>query len=99
MKELLLLISVSDMMLIADSLTSTEGDHGEIEEKLAKVSEASHSPSLTDDPPPIPTPAYLQKHHHSIVLFLFIAIMWWLGAMGSGILITAYVAVDVAIVN
>lgn len=62
-------ISLSKMQSISDSLTSTEGDHGEMEEKLAKVSEASPSPSPTDDPPPIPTPAYLQKHHHSIVFF------------------------------
>ncbi|KAL3990103.1 hypothetical protein ACH3XW_30375 [Acanthocheilonema viteae] len=51
---------------VKNSLTSTEGDHVEVEEKLAKVSEASHSPSSTDDPQPVPTPAYLQKHHHSI---------------------------------
>ncbi|VDK84951.1 unnamed protein product [Litomosoides sigmodontis] len=37
-----------------------------MEEKLAKVSEASHSPSSVDDPPPVPAPAYLQKRHHSI---------------------------------
>ncbi|KAM3728074.1 Dystrophin-like protein [Dirofilaria immitis] len=55
---------------VKNSLTSTEGDHVEVEEKLAKVSEASHSPSPTDEPPPLATtttPAYLQKHHSIFV--------------------------------
>ncbi|MCP9263321.1 Dystrophin-like protein 1 [Dirofilaria immitis] len=63
--------SISDKIdNVADSLTSTEGDHVEVEEKLAKVSEASHSPSPTDEPPPLATtttPAYLQKHHSIFV--------------------------------
>ncbi|VIO89815.1 conserved hypothetical protein,hypothetical protein [Brugia malayi] len=56
----------SSNIRVKNSLTSTEGDHIEIEEKLAKVSEASRSPSPTDDPPPLTTsgtPVYLQKRH------------------------------------
>uniref|UniRef100_A0A0R3S620 Spindle and centriole-associated protein 1 n=1 Tax=Elaeophora elaphi TaxID=1147741 RepID=A0A0R3S620_9BILA len=62
-----MLVSVNNtIILIADSLTSTEGDHAELEEKLAKVTEASRSPSPKNDPPPVSTPAFLQKHRHSI---------------------------------
>ncbi|EFO26384.2 hypothetical protein LOAG_02104 [Loa loa] len=56
----------SSNVRVKNSLTSTEGDHAEMEEKLAKVSEASPSLSPADDPPPATTPAtpaYLQKHH------------------------------------
>ncbi|CAG9533815.1 unnamed protein product [Cercopithifilaria johnstoni] len=55
----------SSNVRVKNSLTSTEGDHGEMEEKLAKVSEDSCSLSSTDGPPPVTAPAYLQKRHHS----------------------------------
>ncbi|VDK67582.1 unnamed protein product [Onchocerca ochengi] len=52
---------------LIDSLTSIEGEHTEIEEKLAKVSEASRSPSPMDEQPSTlatsTTPVYMQKHH------------------------------------
>ncbi|VDO32503.1 unnamed protein product [Onchocerca flexuosa] len=52
---------------LIDSLTSIEGEPTELEEKLAKVSEASRSPSPEDEQPSAlatsTTPLYMQKHH------------------------------------